>query len=148
MENKNFDYLPESEKQNDDENQLFLRLPFVLIKDERLKGLTDAAKILYSLFLHRTSVSRKNGWVDGDNKIYIIYPISEIAQDLNCWEQKAQKILRELKEIGLVKVTKKGSNQPNLIYIKMLKRKKSEEQEEAPAPAEKPLEDENPAQGC
>ena len=127
MENTNFDYF--SGPENENENQLFLQMPIVLTKDENLKTLSDAAKILYSLLLYRTNSSRKNGWVDDENKVYIIYPITEIAKDLNCWEQKAQKVLRELKQIGLVKIIRKGSNQPNLIYIRMLKKNRNTDEE-------------------
>jgi len=70
MENKKFDYFHGTEH----ENYIFLQLPMALIKDDRFKGLSDSAKILYSLFLNRTSLSRKNGWIDEEDRVYgLIY---------------------------------------------------------------------------
>ena len=44
----------------------------------------------------------KNGWFDKENKPYIIYPISEIQEDLNLTKKKAMDYLMELEQIGLV----------------------------------------------
>ena len=42
----------------------FYRVPRLLIKDERFKGLSSDAKLLYGLMLDRMSLSMKNGWQD------------------------------------------------------------------------------------
>ena len=39
----------------------FYRVPRLLIKDERFKGLSSDAKLLYGLMLDRMSLSMKNG---------------------------------------------------------------------------------------
>jgi hypothetical protein len=39
----------------------FYRIPRLLIKDERFKGLSSDAKLLYGLMLDRMSLSMKNG---------------------------------------------------------------------------------------
>jgi len=102
---------------NENEQYLFLQLPLMLLRDEKFKELSDGAKILYSLFLNRTSLSRKNNWADENGHVYIIYTIEEITEDLNCWEKKAVKAVRELKEVGLIKTVRRGMCKPNLIYV-------------------------------
>ena len=46
----------------------FYRIPKVLIKDKRFKGLSSDAKILYGLMLDRMSLSKQNGWIDNQNR--------------------------------------------------------------------------------
>lgn len=53
----------------------FYRVPWLLIKDERFKGLSSDAKLLYGLMLDRMSLSMKNGWLDDENRAYIIYTV-------------------------------------------------------------------------
>ena len=53
----------------------FYRVPRLLIKDERFKGLSSDAKLLYGLMLDRMSLSMKNGWLDDENRAYIIYTV-------------------------------------------------------------------------
>ena len=56
----NFDYYYGIEA----EQFSFYRVPRLLIKDERFKGLSSDAKLLYGLMLDRMSLSMKNGWLD------------------------------------------------------------------------------------
>lgn len=114
MDNNNFDYFYNEQP----EKHLFLSIPLFLIKNEKFKRLSGDSKILYGLFLSRTSLSVKNNWKDEKGRVYIIYSIKEIMQDLGCWEQKVNKTLKELKEIGLIEIKRQGINKPNLLYIK------------------------------
>ena len=113
MENKAYDYFYEEEN----EQYLFLQMPMMLIKEPQFKGLSGDAKIAYSLFLNRTSLSRKNGWKDKEGRVYIIYTIEEIKKDLNCQQEKAIKLIKELREHNLVKTVQQGLGKPNLIYV-------------------------------
>ena len=63
----NFDYYYGIEA----EQFSFYRVPRLLIKDERFKGLSSDAKLLYGLMLERMSLSMKNGWLDDENRAYI-----------------------------------------------------------------------------
>ena len=53
-------------------------------------------KLLYGLMLDRMSLSMKNGWLDDENRAYIIYTIDNIREDLGCSKEKAVKVLAEL----------------------------------------------------
>ena len=99
----------------------FYRVPRLLIKDERFKGLSSDAKLLYGLMLDRISLSMKNGWLDDENRAYIIYTIDNIREDLGCSKEKAVKVLAELdanKGIGLVEKIRRGLGKPDIIYVK------------------------------
>ena len=62
----------------------FYRVPRTLIKDKRFKDLSSDAKLLYGLMLDRMALSMKNGWLDDENRVYIIYTLENIIDDLNC----------------------------------------------------------------
>lgn len=99
----------------------FYRVPRLLIKDERFKGLSSDAKLLYGLMLDRMALSIKNGWIDDENRAYVIYTIDNIREDLGCSKEKAVKILAELdsnKGIGLVEKIRRGLGKPDIIYVK------------------------------
>ena len=99
----------------------FYRVPRLLIKDERFRVLSSDAKLLYGLMLDRMSLSMKNGWLDDENRAYIIYTIDNIREDLGCSKEKAVKVLAELdagKGIGLVEKIRRGLGKPDIIYVK------------------------------
>ena len=99
----------------------FYRVPRLLIKDERFRGLSSDAKLLYGLMLDRMALSMKNGWLDDENRAYIIYTIENIREDLGCSKEKAVKVLAELdagKGIGLVEKIRRGLGKPDIIYVK------------------------------
>ena len=99
----------------------FYRVPRLLIKDERFKGLSSDAKLLYGLMLDRLSLSMKNGWLDSENRAYIIYTIDNIMEDLGCAKATCVKIMKELDSdngIGLIEKKRRGLGKPDIIYVK------------------------------
>ena len=57
----------------------YLPYPRFLLKME----ISQTAKLLYALLLDRSTLSQKNKWQDDEGRIYIIYPIAEIAEILD-----------------------------------------------------------------
>ena len=99
----------------------FYRIPKLLIKDKRFSGISSDAKMLYGLMLDRMQLSVKNGWIDEVNRVYIIYTVEQIMEDLCCCKEKAIKILSELngqKGIGLIEKIRRGLGKPDIIYVK------------------------------
>lgn len=99
----------------------FYRVPRLLIKEERFKGLSSDAKLLYGLMLDRLSLSRKNGWLDQEERAYIYYTVDTIMEDLGCAKATCSKILAELdtkKGIGLIERIRQGLGKPDRIYVK------------------------------
>ncbi len=74
----------------------FLPYPRFLLKME----LTNTARVLYALLLDRAKLSRRNGWKDEKGQIYLIYPISNMAQDLGKSQTTIKKAMRELEDAG------------------------------------------------
>lgn len=99
----------------------FYRVPRLLIKDERFKGLSSDAKLLYGLMLDRMALSMKNGWLDDENRAYIIYTVDSIMEDLGCAKATCVKIMKELdveNGIGLIEKKRRGLGKPDIIYVK------------------------------
>ena len=113
----NFDYYYGIEA----EQFSFYRVPRLLIKDERFKGLSSDAKLLYGLMLDRMSLSMKNGWLDDESRAYIIYTVDAIMEDLGCAKATCIKIMKELDTengIGLIEKKRRGLGKPDIIYVK------------------------------
>jgi hypothetical protein len=96
----------------------FLRIPKNIITDKTFVGLSLPAKLLYGLLLDRMSLSMKNKWLDDENRVYIIYQIKEIMNDLSLSEKMAIKHLKELEEFGLVEKRRRGFGLPSILYVK------------------------------
>ena len=99
----------------------FYRVPRLLIKDARFRGLSSDAKLLYGLMLDRMSLSIKNGWFDDENRAYIHYTIENIMEDLGCARATCAKVIAELdskKGIGLIEKKRQGLGKPDIIYVK------------------------------
>ena len=63
-------------------------------------------------------LSVKNGWLDEQGRVYIIFPVQEVMDALGCADNKATKLFRELKKFGLIERKRRGLGKPNLIYVK------------------------------
>ena len=103
---------------NDAENFNFFRLPKKLIRDKQFRSLSSDAKILYGILLDRMTLSNKNGWLDEENRIYIIFTMQDIAEELYCSQRKAIQLMNDLAGIGLIERKRQGMGRPNLIYVK------------------------------
>ena len=95
----------------------FYRLPKALITDACFKGMTNNAKLLYGLMLDRMSLSKKRGWLDEANKVFIKYSLNNIEEDLNVSRKTASSLLKELEEIGLIDMIQQPGV-ANIIYVK------------------------------
>lgn len=73
----------------------FIRIPKLLIIDNQFSELTIQAEMLYGLLLDRMAMSIKNKWVDNQNRVYVIYPIAEIQNDMHITRKKAMECLSE-----------------------------------------------------
>ena len=97
----------------------FIRVPKILLQNEAYSGISAEAKLLYSLLFDRTELSNKNGWLDDQNRVYIIFTVAEIRECMNCGNKKAIQLLDELEnKAGLIERKRQGLGKPNLIYVK------------------------------
>ena len=114
----NFDYF----YNRDAERFSFYKIPKLFFEEEIFRKLSSDAKLLYAILLDRTGLSFKSGWVDKENRVYIICTINEIQLLMNCSNKKAIKTLDELDGnrggIGLIEKARLGLGKPNIIYVK------------------------------
>ena len=97
----------------------FYRIPKVLFTEERFQGISAEAKVLYGLLLDRMSLSARNGWLDEEGRVYIIFSVEDIMTSMGCANQKAAKLLYELEsKCSLIERKRQGLGKPNLIYVK------------------------------
>ncbi len=99
----------------------FIKLPKLLFTDRHFTGLSFEAKVVYGILLDRMSLSVKNDWIDENNRVYISFTVSSLAEEIGCSRDKAGKILSELddsKGIGLVERKRRGLGKPDIIYVK------------------------------
>ena len=87
-------------------------------KTSRFRQLSTDARTLYGILLDRMSLSAKNGWLDEQGRVYIIYTVREVQESLCCAEHKAVKLFRELEDIDLIERKRRGLGRPSLIYVK------------------------------
>lgn len=96
----------------------FIRIPKSMIVDPMFADLSVNAKLLYGVLLDRMNLSMKNRWFDSENRVYIIYQISEIMGDFNFSKKTAVRYLNELEDFGLVEKKRRGLGLPSLLYVK------------------------------
>ena len=106
--------------ENESEQYLFYRVPQMLFTDKRFSKISSDAKLLYSLFLNKMSLSSKNGMVDEEKRVYIYFSVEEIMEVFGIASQKATKIIAELDDVrgcGLIHRKKSGQGKPARIYV-------------------------------
>ena len=57
----------------------FYRIPKALFQEPRFQSLSTDAKTLYGILLDRMSLSAKNGWLDEQGRVFIIFTIEDTA---------------------------------------------------------------------
>ena len=96
----------------------FYRIPKVFFTDDSYRVLSTESKVLYGILLERMNLSARNGWVDKEGRVFIVFTVDEIMRSLGCADQKATKLMNELERAGLIERKRQGLCRPNLIYVK------------------------------
>ena len=97
----------------------FYRIPKALFTDEAFSSISTDAKLLYGILLDRMNLSAKNGWLDKEGRVYIIFTLDEVQESLGCGHGKAAKLLAELDgSTGLIERKRQGLGKPNIIFVK------------------------------
>ena len=105
----------------------FYRIPKALFQEPRFQSLSTDAKTLYGILLDRMSLSVKNGWLDEQNRVFIIFTIEDVKRALCCADNKATRLLRELEGFGLIERKRRGQGKPCLVYVKNFSSESSKE---------------------
>lgn len=110
----------------DDAEQFdFLMVPMPLLKDPIYRTgpnkLNSDARLLYSFMLNRAKLSRKNGWIDEHNRVFIRYSQKEAEHDIDRKKDAVIEAFRKLERVvpgGLIERKEIARGKPYLIYVK------------------------------
>lgn len=64
----------------------FYRIPKTLFQEPRFQSLSTDAKTLYGILLDRMSLSAKNGWLDEQGRVFIIFTIEDDVKEISSSE--------------------------------------------------------------
>jgi hypothetical protein len=99
-------------------SQNFYMLHKALFVNEKLKKLSDSAKVTYAIPNDRVSLSIKNNWVDDNGDIYFIFTNESLQNILDKSKNTITKIKKkELQAVGLLEQIRTGFNKPNKLYL-------------------------------
>ena len=79
--------------------------------------ISNTAKMLYIRLLGKAQLSQKNRWLDGQGRVYFIYPIHQMATDMNKSETTIKDAMKELVKAQLLEKIPEGRGRPNRLYI-------------------------------
>lgn len=79
--------------------------------------ISNTAKMLYIRLLSKAQLSQKNRWLDGQGRVYFIYPIHQMATDMNKSETTIKDAMKELVKAQLLEKIPEGRGRPNRLYI-------------------------------
>lgn len=100
------------------EQFVFYRIPKELFTNPIFRKVSIDAKLLYGLMLDRMGLSRTNGWIDNQGRVYIYFTHAEVQECLQCGHNKAAQLLKELDQgIGLIQRKRQGLGKPDVIYV-------------------------------
>ena len=92
----------------------YIKFPIFLLDMK----LSHTAKLIYAVLLDRTNLSKVNGWIDEQGRVYIIYPVTSIAETLHKGVSVIKEGLSALDRAGLTE-RKRNFSAPDTIYVKV-----------------------------
>ena len=122
------DFIPYTE--NEANEHQFYPIPQELFTNKYYRDkLNSDSKILYTFLLDRLTLSKKNHWLDKDNKIYLIFTREEVQNKLGLSEKTVIKAFKQLSETKLISEKRQGLGKPNIIYVGKIKHEEIPEPE-------------------
>jgi len=100
----------------EEETFSFIRIPKALFDNPLYSDLPNDARILYGMILDRMSLSRKNGWADELGRIYVLFAMKAVEQEISVGHTKASQLLDLLEKHGLILRVRQGMGRPSRIY--------------------------------
>ena len=80
--------------------------------------LSHTAKLIYSVLLYRANLSRINGWIDEQGRVYITFSLESIMKTIHKTRTPVKNAMRELYNADLIE-RKRNYSAPNTIYVKL-----------------------------
>lgn len=83
------------------------------------EGISSTAMIVYAKLLNRGNLSISNGRVDDTGRVYVLYRISDLAQEIGRSTSTIKEKINELVEAGLIEKKRADTGRANLIFVKV-----------------------------
>lgn len=103
---------------SDAHSTLFYQLPKWLVALRIEDRISNEAILLYTYLRDRIQLSLTNKWIDENGEAYIYFKREQMEKLLGCKKDKVQKIVKELKDTGLLDEIRQGLNKPNRLYLR------------------------------
>lgn len=104
-------------RQTDVQQIYHMQMPRWLFSDLRYADMSLEAKVTYTFLLNRFQLSRRNGWVNEQGEVFIIFPRKELTKELRICEQRVTAAFRTLTEKKLIWEKRCGRGDANQIYL-------------------------------
>ena len=104
-------------RQTDVQSVYHMQMPRWLFSDPRYADMSLDAKVTYTFLLNRFQLSRRNGWVNEQGEVFVIFPRKALAKELRICEQRVTAAFRKLVELKLVWEKRCGRGDANQIYL-------------------------------
>lgn len=92
----------------------YIKFPIFLLDME----LSHTAKLIYAVLLDRTNLSKVNGWIDEQGRVYITFSLESIMKTIHKTRTPVKNAMRELYNADLIE-RKRNYSAPNTIYVKL-----------------------------
>ncbi len=79
--------------------------------------LSNTERYIYTLLLHRAQLSQANGMVDEQGRVYIFYPIHQLAEKAGKGITTIKSSLKHLIEAGILEKVSEGKGRANRLYL-------------------------------
>lgn len=94
-------------------NHRYITIPTVLFR----MGLADVSILVYGYLVNRYMLSLSRNCTDQNGRLYILYPIENMAKDIGKTARTVQRAMKELEDAGLIRVRHRGYKSANIIYV-------------------------------
>ena len=101
----------------DIDNEVYYQLPKGLFSYKFYHGLDIKAKVLYAVLKDRMNLSRKNGWVEENGDIFLMFSYGDLALLLGMSKTAVFRAFQKLGAYGLVETVPISKNGAQKIYI-------------------------------
>ena len=92
----------------------YIKFPIFLLDMK----LSHTAKLIYSVLLYRANLSKINGWIDEQGRVYITFSLESIMETIHKTRTPVKNAMRELYHADLIE-RKRNYLAPNTIYVKL-----------------------------
>lgn len=104
-------------RQTDVQSIYHMQMPRWLFSDPRYCEMSLDAKVTYTFLLNRFQLSRKNGWVNDQGEVFVIFPRKALAKELRICEQRVTAAFKKLVALKLIWEKRCGRGDANQIYL-------------------------------